>query len=642
MVVVRWLTILVFTLLILNTLSAVFVIYKTEQRVALPTAQATQAEVNFCINYPPTLDVPCNSTMDQDVIYTCQLNASDPENSTVLYFQIPQPPDNESVFNISATGLINFTPTNNDTGNHSTLIGVDDNSSCDNALVFELFNFSISNINDPPYLIQNIPDQTFESGTTLYAFSLYDYFADPDNDPLNWTIEAGAAEVAITASLDGDTVVFSSDGCGDAWFRFTATDPGNLSAQSNLVKVTSSCVDPGGGDDTSGGGGAAGGGGGAGPYCEEELVCLPWSDCYPNGLQVQVCRDKNGCTDVEIKFYRNCSYVGNATMCEENWLCGEWGSCSIEGVQNRTCFDLNECGTHRYRPALEQECVYVATCFDGVQNGEETGIDCGGPCEACKTIQQPEFLPEVKGFNPWLALLLLIILSVLIALFVLYRERIYEGLAELGWMMAHKHDKEVLLTPAEKQALFKRLATIDEALPRTPVLKTYELLSETVRTFYSYVADIPFEFTEEEFRLALSKMKICDEFEKLLPAFMIRLSLLESGKIPGERLNTLLYDTIIEEFRLLICMTSVYELSEIERELPERQITQQLSFSDEIRLRLLNAYEALQFLKLDEAQNEYRSILRAYDSMALGKREVLYSDIQRLYLEIKYVAETSE
>ncbi|MBK9253997.1 MAG: hypothetical protein IPM42_00770 [Saprospiraceae bacterium] len=26
----------------------------------------------------------------------------------------------------------------------------------------------------------------------------------------------------------------------------------------------------------------------------------------------------------------------------------------------------------------------VATCSDGIQNQSETGIDCGGPCEACK------------------------------------------------------------------------------------------------------------------------------------------------------------------------------------------------------------------------------------------------------------------
>src|SRR5690606_33297712 len=34
----------------------------------------------------------------------------------------------------------------------------------------------------------------------------------------------------------------------------------------------------------------------------------------------------------------------------------------------------------------------VATCSDGIQNQNETGIDCGGPCTACVT---PEPEPEI-------------------------------------------------------------------------------------------------------------------------------------------------------------------------------------------------------------------------------------------------------
>ena len=36
--------------------------------------------------------------------------------------------------------------------------------------------------------------------------------------------------------------------------------------------------------------------------------------------------------------------------------------------------------------AGEDRCYFVATCSDGVQNGNETGIDCGGPdCDVCPT-----------------------------------------------------------------------------------------------------------------------------------------------------------------------------------------------------------------------------------------------------------------
>ena len=30
------------------------------------------------------------------------------------------------------------------------------------------------------------------------------------------------------------------------------------------------------------------------------------------------------------------------------------------------------------------ENVIVLHCHDGMKNGDETGVDCGGSCEACK------------------------------------------------------------------------------------------------------------------------------------------------------------------------------------------------------------------------------------------------------------------
>jgi hypothetical protein len=89
-------------------------------------------------------------------------------------------------------------------------------------------------------------------------------------------------------------------------------------------------------------------------------------------------------------------------------------------------------------------------------------------------------------------------------------------------------------------------------------------------------------------------------------------------------------------------MTSRYELSELERELPERKVTDDISFAEEVRLRLLNGYEALQFLKADVAREEYAAILRAYENLPAKAKALLYLDIHRLYLEVSYVVETSE
>jgi len=641
------LKLMVILVLLLNLLSTIYILHRTELSLHMPTGEAAnEGTVLFCFNQPPTLTVPCNTTMQQNRSYYCQLNATDHEGN-ISYFQIPQPPDNVSIFNISDTGEINFTPSNNDTGNHSTMLGIDDGSSCENAYAYSMFNFTVGNINDPPYLIRPIPNQTFNTETVLQAFFLTDYFADPDGDPLAFSFLQGLAETQVNITLaNSSQVTFASNGCGDAYFQFFATDPYNESAESNIVIVTVNCnnsEENQGQDENQNQNGQSGGGGGA---CLPELVCLPWSRCYPNGMQVEVCRDKNGCAGkdaADIKFYRNCTYEEEPPECIENWLCSDWSVCRIDEQQNRTCTDLNDCGTTRTIPPLQQECVYIPSCFDGVQNGDETGIDCGGSCEACKTIQQPGLIPEDKRFPTIVFLSLIIILSVLIALLVLYRERIYEGLAELGWFFSRQRKKEILLSPSEKQALFEGLALLerDLALGALTPGKAYERLAQAVRTFYSMVFDLAFEYEYKELGAAFDAKELSAEVRELLQGFHSRLELLESGKVPMNELNLLLIASVLEEQRLLVCMLSAYDTREIARALPERHLTEELSFAEEIRLRLLNAHEALQFLFLDQAHDEYKHILRAYDELEERQRTLLFGDIRRLYLEIKYVGETT-
>lgn len=74
---------------------------------------------------------------------------------------------------------------------------------------------------------------------------------------------------------------------------------------------------------------------------------------------------------------------GLGFACTEKWVCGNWSECRIDGYQNRTCIDINNCGTYDTRPAENQKCTYTPTCFDGVRNGLEEGIDCGGLCPPC-------------------------------------------------------------------------------------------------------------------------------------------------------------------------------------------------------------------------------------------------------------------
>jgi hypothetical protein len=65
--------------------------------------------------------------------------------------------------------------------------------------------------------------------------------------------------------------------------------------------------------------------------------------------------------------------------CAESWKCSEWTECSYEGIQIRACNDENKCNTISNKPIEIQSCTRPS-CNDSIQNQNELGIDCGGPC----------------------------------------------------------------------------------------------------------------------------------------------------------------------------------------------------------------------------------------------------------------------
>jgi hypothetical protein len=86
--------------------------------------------------------------------------------------------------------------------------------------------------------------------------------------------------------------------------------------------------------------------------------------------------------------YLEGNFTGQAGLgfaCAESWVCSNWSECRIDGFENRTCQDKNRCGTFENRPPEIQKCIYTPTCFDGIKNGLEEGIDCGGLCHTCIT-----------------------------------------------------------------------------------------------------------------------------------------------------------------------------------------------------------------------------------------------------------------
>lgn len=177
--------------------------------------------------------------------------------------------------------------------------------------------------------------------------------------------------------------------------------------------------------------------------CSENWEC-EWSECR-GGWTIPKCKDLNDCgTLYNIPQKLECEIDG---LCIPDIRCEEWGNCEIDynfmnlvkgdiselkGVRSRVCVDRNSCVdlrkesedclfgvdiyTQRFKKcgdsfigiynrlngdliakvreggedsrldiyfvAKENE-KYCDYCFDGVMNGDEEGVDCGGSCESC-------------------------------------------------------------------------------------------------------------------------------------------------------------------------------------------------------------------------------------------------------------------
>jgi len=396
------------------------------------TGKATgRGYVIICLNHPPVLnEFPSSLTVYEGDNLFYDVNATDIDNATQnLTFY-----DDTSLFNISTgTGIINFTAAEDSNGLYNILIRVQDNSSCGNSndiqlLVINiksenvapsitsyyplgnptiteeqtrLFNISyeddngddlfiywylngslvlsfndtsnilksnytfegnytnagvynvkvivsdsllndshdwiltVTDVNRPPSFIRTIKNQTWAEDSILYGLDLDDYSYDPDTeDTLSYSVNYLTNPHSIIADINENNVVTFSqpaDWYGSENISFTVTDNHGASNTSNNITLTVYDV----------------------PETNVTLGEIP----APS--------------------------PGRVPPCIEYWLCSYWSVCYQDGYMTRTCTDLSECGTEYYKPAERKECKYIASCFNGIQDGDETGTDCGGKCGTC-------------------------------------------------------------------------------------------------------------------------------------------------------------------------------------------------------------------------------------------------------------------
>lgn len=352
------LLILVLVLLLINLFNLLNVINLTGTVIETTTGTAA-----LCLNFPPTVTDIARQQTHHNLNFTYQVNATDNDGNAITYA------DNTSLFVINSTsGLINFTPTIGQRGNHSITITVTDNASdCPRSTNAS---FILEIINWAPVLNMNIPNQTWEMNIQLTGLNLNDYFYDPEGTSLNFTATAGS-NIAITINSSGGvTFIPTANWYGLSWVIFTANDSWDTTNSNNVTlnvtraafcgdgacnnnETCSTCPgDCGACAGGSTGGGGGGGGGGApknvtvkniikkGQECNVEAECTEWlpESCAQGEKQTMSCISlEANCAVVERIYERDC-------LCQPRWECTIWlpENCA-NGYQQRSCVDLNHC-----------------------------------------------------------------------------------------------------------------------------------------------------------------------------------------------------------------------------------------------------------------------------------------------------------
>ncbi len=621
-----------------------------------------------CNNTQPRINLSaCSNVAYEDINYTCQVNATDPDPKGKLVFSS----DfifGADLFVINSTGFINFSANNSQVGYYQINITVNDSRNCSNSTDSGILNITVYNTNDPPVFSGPILNQTWNANTVLVAFDLDNYFSDPDNDPLTYTKSIlNNIDVEISET---HVVTFTPipDWSGVEYITFFAWDPSRANASSNdiMLTVVSETV-----PQTT----APGGGGGAGGFAR----CIP------------------------------------------EWYCTEWGPCLPEGYQTRACTDLHACGTLLHRPNVTQACIYIATCYDGIKNNGETGIDCGGPCPPCPTcddgiknqketgidcggpcppcpgcdngikdsfeegvdcggpcppcptckdniknchkiiqedgsikemceigvdcggpcppcpgIEVPGYLQERNRLLTLIMIITIVILSILLIIYRFTHEYIKKSLAKIGFYIATRKkraEEAILLGLSFADRIINKLNRLESKLSgKTPTRELAVEFSRIVREYFKYILNIDYEFTYNELLNEMKKKDINSEIEGLLVEFFKRATHVEFA---GHKIRRRELQSLINEAKEVVHLTSK---EEPKKRLKLIEMPGKIKDIDKVFIAITNIEKLLERNDIGRAMKLYLKILNAYNKLEERDKNSVYPLLSRLYKELKLAA----
>lgn len=113
--------------------------------IAVTGKSTATADLKICLNRPPVLTLGCSSQATIGSQYSCDVDASDEDNTIISGSQTLAFSDNVILFDINPlSGMIQFTPNSSQAGNYTITIMVEDNSTCANSIDSDLLNLTVS------------------------------------------------------------------------------------------------------------------------------------------------------------------------------------------------------------------------------------------------------------------------------------------------------------------------------------------------------------------------------------------------------------------------------------------------------------------------------------------------------------------
>jgi hypothetical protein len=272
----------------------------------------------------------------------------------------------------------------------------------------------------------------------------------------------------------------------------------------------------------------------------------------------------------------------------------------------------------------------VASCFNGIKDNNETGVDCGGLCPACKIQENPSQI----GYGNTMVYIVLLVLLILSIIIYAYRKSLSKMLK--GWSMHKRKRKVVYITDVQKERLLQLHYVTQQRLNDHKETFAIANLSIFMRLLFRELLAIDHVNQQElQDKLPVLRNK---GLESILYTYYLKILEVETRR-GGFENNEL--QAIIDETACVLYLIS--EFTEKDAMLtPKERILKVNELIDKDYLKLSNLYLALQFAELKEAKALYESLLKDYEALPALQKQLIFNDIMRAYTVMLYMEHQSK